>query len=48
MGWLSVKHQGLDLSSGLDIRVVSSNLTLSSTLGMEPTLKNEWMSECMS
>ena len=32
----SVKHLTLDLSSGLDLRVVSS----SPMLGMKPTLKN--------
>jgi len=33
----SVKHPTLDLSSGLDLRVMSSNPTLGSTWGMEPT-----------
>jgi len=33
----SVKHPTLDLSSGLDLRVVSSSSELGSTLGMEPT-----------
>ena len=32
-----VKHLTLDLSSGLDLRVVSSNPLLGSTLGMECT-----------
>ena len=30
-----------DLSSGLDLRVVSLSPTLDSTLGMEPTLKKK-------
>ena len=33
----SVKDLILDLSSGLDLRVLSSSPTLGSTLGMEPT-----------
>ena len=33
----SVKRQTLDLSSGLDFRVVSSSPTLGSMLGAEPT-----------
>jgi len=32
----SVKHLTLDLSSGLDLRVVSSSSSLGSALGMEP------------
>ena len=32
-----VKHMTLDLSSGLDLKVLSSNPALGSTLGMEPT-----------
>ena len=35
----SVKHPTLDLSSGLDLRVVSSSLELGSTLGVKPTKK---------
>ena len=35
----SVKHPTHDFSSGLDLRVVNSSLTLGSTLAMEPTLK---------
>ena len=34
----SVKCRTLDLSSDLDLRVVSSSPRLGSTLGMEPTL----------
>ena len=34
----SVKRLALDLSLGLDLRVMSSNPTLGSMLGMEPTL----------
>ena len=37
----SVKRPTLDLSSGLDLKIVSSSLALGSTLGMEPTLKKE-------
>ena len=39
--WLaeSVKCLTLDLSSGLDLRVVSSSPILGSALGMKPTLK---------
>jgi len=37
----SVKCPTLDLSSGLDLRVVSSNPMLGSMLGMEPTLKKK-------
>ena len=33
----SVKHLTLNLSSGIDLRILSSSLTLGSTLGMEPT-----------
>ena len=36
-----VKHLTLDLSSGLDLRVVSSSPSLGSTLGMEPTQKQK-------
>ena len=32
-----VKHLTLDLSSGLDLRVVSSSPMLGSTLGVKPT-----------
>ena len=32
-----MKHPTLDFSLGLDLRVVSSNLTFGSTLGVEPT-----------
>ena len=35
----SIKHLTLELSSGLDLRVVSSSLALGSIVGMEPTLK---------
>ena len=35
------QHLTLDLSSGLDFRVVSSSPMLGSTLGMEPTLKKK-------
>ena len=35
----SVKRPTLDLTSGLDLRVVSSSPMLVSILGMEPTLK---------
>ena len=38
---LSVKHLTLDLSSGLDISVVSSNPTLGSMLNVESTLKKK-------
>ena len=34
----SIKHPTLDLSLGLDLRIVSSSPTLGSSLGMEPTL----------
>jgi len=37
----SVKHPTLDLSSGLDLRVMSSSPTLGSMLGVEPTLKKK-------
>ena len=37
----SVKCQTLDLSSGLDLRVVSSSLTFGSKLGVKPTKKEE-------
>ena len=33
----SVKHLTLDLSSGLNLRVVNSSLMVGSTLGMELT-----------
>jgi len=33
----SVKHSTLDLSSGLDLKVVGSGFTLASTLGVVPT-----------
>ena len=36
-----VKDRLLDLSSGLDLRVVSSSPALGSTLGAEPTQKKE-------
>ena len=36
----SVGRRTLDLSSGLDPRVLSSGLTLSSALGMKPTFTN--------
>jgi len=32
-----VKRPTLDLSSGLDLKVVGSGFTLASTLGVEPT-----------
>ena len=35
------RHLTLDLSSGLDLRVVSSSPDLGSTLGMETTLKKK-------
>ena len=35
----SVKHPTLDLSSGLDLKVVSSRLMLGFELRMKPTLK---------
>ena len=34
-----VTHLNLDLSSALDLRIVSSSPTLGSMLGMEPTRK---------
>lgn len=37
----SVKYLTLDLSSGFNLRVVSSSPTFGSELGMEPTLKNK-------
>ena len=37
----SVKHQTLDLSSGLDLRVVNSNPVLDSMLVVETTLKKK-------
>ena len=37
----SVRVSTLDLSSGLDLRVVSSGPMLGSMLGMEPTLKKK-------
>ena len=36
----SVKQLTLDLSSGLDLRVMGSSSMLGSTMGMRPTLKN--------
>ena len=36
----SVKHPTLDLSSGLDLRVVRSSPTLDLVLAMEHTLRN--------
>ena len=38
---LLVKCPTLDLSSGLDLRIVSSSPALGSMLGMEPTLKKK-------
>ena len=35
----SVKHPTLDLSSGLDLRVVSSSPALGSMMGVKPTFK---------
>ena len=35
----SVEHLTLDLSPGLDLRVVSSSSVLGSMLGVRPTLK---------
>ena len=40
MAWLG-KHLTLDLSTGLDLRVVSSSPELDPTLGMEPTLEKK-------
>ena len=37
-----IKHPTLDLSSDLDLRVMSSSPTLGSMLGLELTLKNEY------
>ena len=37
----SVKHPTLDLSSGLDLRVMSSSPILSPMLGVESTQKKE-------
>jgi len=37
----SVEHQTLDLSSGLDLRVVSSSPVLGFTLGVETALKKK-------
>ena len=37
----SVKHLSLDLSSGLDLTVVSSSPALGPALGMKPTLKKK-------
>jgi len=37
----SVKHPTLELSSGLDLRVVSSSPMLGSMLGVEPALKKK-------
>ena len=37
----SVRRPTLDFSSNLDLTVMSSSPGLSSTLGMEPTLKKE-------
>ena len=39
LGAQSVEHLTLDLSSGLDLSMVSSSLVLGSTPGMESTLK---------
>ena len=39
-----VKRPNLDLSSGLDLKVMSSSPTVGSMLGMEPTLKKESIS----
>ena len=36
-----IKCPTLDLSSGLDLGVMSSSLVLGPTLGMEPTLKKK-------
>ena len=37
----SVKHLTLDLSSGLDLRAVSSGPTLGFVLGVKPTFKKK-------
>ena len=37
----SVKHPSLDLSSGLDLRVMSSSPTFGSTMGVVSTQKNK-------
>ena len=37
----SVRHLTLDLSSGLDLRVMTSSPALGSMLGIKPTLKNK-------
>lgn len=39
LGAPSVKGPTLDLSSGIDLSVVNSSLTLGSMLGVQPTLK---------
>lgn len=36
-----LKYQTLDLSSNLDLRIISFNPALGSKLGTEPTLKKE-------
>ena len=36
-----IKHRTLDLSSGIDLKVVSSKLTLGSTLDREPPFKKK-------
>ena len=41
----SVKHLTLDVSSGLDLRVVSLNPTLGSMFSMEPALKKKKKSQ---
>ena len=41
LGGSVVKHLTLDLSSGLDLRVVSSSPALGYMLGMEPNLKKK-------
>ena len=42
-GWVAHlgKHPILNVTSGLDLRVVSSSAALGSTLGMESTLKHK-------
>ena len=41
-----VKHGTLDLSSGLDLRVMNSSPTLGSMLDVKPTLKKKKNSKC--
>jgi len=41
-----VEHLTLDLSSGLDLRIVSSSPALGSMLGLEPTLKKKKKVTC--